>query len=244
MNVGRITNLFLTEPEVSALLERGELETLDEPGAAFFLRRQGDFRRLYFAAASPEPLATLRLPPGEIITDVVGREPDIGPVSAALAQLGFLPYKQFQRMARAGAPAGPPDTDGVRHAITGEVPAIHRLISQYFDARAEHLPAPHEVAAAVAQKAILIADAGSSIAALLFYSGTAITTTLRYWLVLPEFRGRQYGRLLLERYLADCAACRRFLLWVQRGNYRAIAQYERAGYRPDGLIDQILRRSN
>jgi len=131
-----------------------------------------------------------------------------------------------------------------QQARADEASTIHRLIHAHFDARAEHLPSLEEVAAAVADGTVLIAPAEGAIGALLFHSGSAVTTTLRYWLVLPEFRGMGYGYRLLERYFSGSASCRRFLLWVQRDNARAIAQYERAGYRPDGLIDQILRRPN
>jgi GNAT superfamily N-acetyltransferase len=130
----------------------------------------------------------------------------------------------------------------VRSAKPPEAPQIYELIHTHFDARAEHLPSREEVATAVAGGTILVAEAGDRMAALLFHAGSAVTTTLRYWLVLPEFRGQGHGHQVMQRYFADCARCRRFLLWVQRDNARAIAQYERAGYRPDGLTDQILLR--
>jgi ribosomal protein S18 acetylase RimI-like enzyme len=240
---GRVTNLFLPEPEVRRLLEAGEMEALEFAGGLALARTVADFRRLYFAAESALALAELRLPPGEFVTDVVGRESEIAPVAAALAGAGFAPYKEFRRMSRSGGPVGEPEP-GVRHATAGEAAAIYRLIHAHFDARAEHLPSLEEVTAAITGQTVLIADSGGTIGALLFHSGTAITTTLRYWLVLPQCRGKGYGRRLLERYFADCVSCRRFLLWVQSDNARAIAQYERAGYRPDGLIDRILRKSN
>jgi GNAT superfamily N-acetyltransferase len=173
---------------------------------------------------------------------VVGRESETAPAVAALSGAGFTPYKQFQRMSRAGGASG--ESTGVRLARLDEAATIHRLIHAHFDARAEHLPSLEEVQAATVRKTILIADAPDGIGALLFHSGSAVTTTLRYWLVLPQWRGKGYGHQLLEHYFADCAGCRRFLLWVQSDNARAIAQYERAGYRPDGLIDRILRKSH
>jgi GNAT superfamily N-acetyltransferase len=240
-SAGRVSNLFLSEPEVHALLERGEMEVLEFGGGLALARDQGEFRRLYYAAESAARLADLRLPAGEFITDVVGRENDIGAAVDALRAAAFAPYRQFQRMARAGG-GGPYESSGVRPAQTREAARIHQLIYTHFDARAEHLPSMEEVASAVAGGTVLIAEAGGDIAALLFHAGSAVTTTLRYWLVLPEFRGQGHGHRVMQRYFADRAGCRRFLLWVQRDNARAIAQYERAGYRPDGLIDQILRK--
>src|SRR5258706_579825 len=123
---GRVTNLFLPEPEVRRLLDAGEMEALEFAGGLALARTVGDFRRLYYAAESVAALGGLRLPAGEFVTDVVGRESETAPAVAALSGAG----------------------------------------------------------------------------------------------------------------------CRRFLLWVQSDNARAIAQYERAGYRPDGLIDRILRKSD
>ena len=241
---GRVTNLFLPEPEVRRLLEAGEMEALEFAGGLALARTIGDFRRLYYAAESVAALGGLRLPAGEFVTDVVGRESEIAPAVAALSGAGFAPYKQFQRMSRAGGASSVEPATNVRLARPEEAATIHHLIHTHFDARAEHLPSLDEVQAAAVGKTILIADAPDGIGALLFHSGTAVTTTLRYWLVLPQWRGKGYGHQLLDRYFADCAGCRRFLLWVQSDNARAIAQYERAGYRPDGLIDRILRKSD
>jgi GNAT superfamily N-acetyltransferase len=239
---GRVTNLFLPEPEVQALIERGEMEALAGEGALFLLRRLPEFRRLYFAADRSERLASLRLPPGEVITDVVGRAEDIAPLNNALAQAGFGPYKEFQRLARGSEPPVSPAADRVAVARPHQAVRIHELIQEHFDVRAEHLPSLDEIAAAIQQGSILMMESGGAIAALLFHTTTRVTSTLRYWLVLPQFRGLGFGQALLDRYLADCRGCRRLLLWVQRDNHHAIARYERAGYRPDGLLDQILRK--
>jgi RimJ/RimL family protein N-acetyltransferase len=239
---GRVTNLFLPEPEVQGLIERGEIEALAAEGALYLLRNMSGFRRLYFAAESADRLASVRLPDGEIITDVVGRAPEIEPVSRALAEAGFRPYKEFQRMARGPEPHVPGPGDSVRRATPDEAWRIHGLIHRYFDVRAEHLPSLEEVAEATRTGSILVVESEGAIAALLFHTTTRVTSTLRYWLVVPEFQGQGFGKMLIDRYLADCRDCRRFLLWVQRDNRKAIAKYEGAGYRPDGLLDQILRK--
>lgn len=233
-----MTNLFLTEDEIRRLIDAGELETFGGAGVVWMIRRQEGFRRLYYAVESVDKLAAVSLPPGEFITDVIGTEGDIEPICDALA--GFILYRRFQRMARQPDRRSGADLEvrPTRFARPDEAGLIHQLIWNNFDPRAEHLPSLEEVA----QGTILIAESEGSIAALLFYSGAKITTTLRYWLVMPEFRGHGFGRAVLERYFAECSTCRRFLLWVECGNSRAIAQYERAGYRADGLLDQILRR--
>jgi hypothetical protein len=77
---------------------------------------------------------------------------------------------------------------------------------------------------------------------LLVFSSDGLTTTLRFWLVPAEFRGMGLGDLLLRRYFAECAASRRFILWVHCGNDDALRRYLDYGYCPDGAIDRIMRK--
>ena len=59
-----------------------------------------------------------------------------------------------------------------------------------------------------------------------------------------DYRGTGLGVLLLRTYLAECSACRRFTLWVHRGNDNAIRHYLDYGYREDGTIDRIMRKAS
>jgi hypothetical protein len=247
---GFVTNCFLQEPVIRALAADGRLEAFCFSGVTCLLRREDTFRRLYFFAASPEALCDAlsggSLPPGELITDVVGHTEQTEPVAAALASAGFSCYKDFQRMARLGGQLPPPKNAAAQaeaeFAVPEDTARIEELIATNFDPRAEHLPTPIETAEAVAQRCVLVARCGPHIAAVLIFSRAGMTTILRFWLVPAQFGGMGLGDLLIRRYCAECAACRRFTLWVDCDNDHAIRRYLDYGYRPDGAIDRIMRK--
>jgi hypothetical protein len=246
---GFMSNCFLQAPAIRALAADGRLEGFPEAGAACVLHREDTFRRLYFSAPGPEELRDalcgLALPPGELIADLVGRADQIEPVAAALAAAGFSAYKDFQRMARTARDLPPAKNGAVateaEFAGPEDVARVQELITDSFDPRAEHFPTALETTQAIAGRSVLVARRGREIAALLFFSRAGMTTILRFWLVRAGFRGMGFGDLLVRRYFADCAACRRFTLWVQCGNDAAIRRYLDYGYRPDGTMDRIMR---
>jgi GNAT superfamily N-acetyltransferase len=246
---GFVTNCFLQEPAIRALAANGLLEAFCFSGGTCLLRREDTFRRLYFFApgfeALRDALSGLSLPPGELITDVVGRTEQAEPVAAALVSAGFSSYKDFQRMARLGGELPPPKNAAqaeAEFAVPEDSSQVQELIAASFDPRAEHLPTLLETAEAVAQRCVLVARCGPQTAAVLFFSRAGMATILRFWLVRAEFRGMGLGDLLVRRYFAECVACRRFTLWVHCGNDQAIRRYQDYGYRPDGAIDRIMRK--
>lgn len=75
---------------------------------------------------------------------------------------------------------------------------------------------------------------------MLFFETQGFTSTLRYWLIAPEYRLQGVGSGLMHRYFDDNPAIRRFLLWVITANANAIGKYEHYGFVPDGLVDHVL----
>jgi ribosomal protein S18 acetylase RimI-like enzyme len=110
------------------------------------------------------------------------------------------------------------------------------------DPVSERIPEAADVESSIAEGRVLVIRIDGVLAAYLVFAVRGGTTTLRYWFVRPDFRGRAFGRTLLDRYLASQSSRRRFLLWVDEANSRAVDAYRRAGYRADGLVDVILRR--
>ena len=52
--------------------------------------------------------------------------------------------------------------------------------------------------------------------------------------VLSEYHGKRVGRALLDAALEQLSKYRRIILWVLKGNGRAIRFYEKCGFRFDG----------
>jgi ribosomal protein S18 acetylase RimI-like enzyme len=99
---------------------------------------------------------------------------------------------------------------------------------------------PYEIEEAVEAGQIRVAHYDGALAGLLFFETQGFTSTLRYWLIAPEFRSQRFGSGLMHRYFADHPAVRRFLLWVIAANADAIGKYEHYGFAPEGLVDHVL----
>ena len=75
-----------------------------------------------------------------------------------------------------------------------DVQCVHELLPPSFDRYADQLPLPYEIEAAIDARQILIAQGNGRLAGLLFFETQGLTSTLRYWLVDPEFRPRGSAR--------------------------------------------------
>ena len=243
------TNFFMADAAIEAALRDYRWSSFEAPGAALLLQREAAFDRVYYAACGTEPLvralAGVPVPAsGALVSDVVGDPRDSGPWVDALTESGFARRTSFQRMLRAGGGIGPATEPLAPVQVAGEADAAEILaaITANFDVYAEHIPLLQEVRQAAAAGGLLVAREGGALAGILYYDRTGFTTLLRYWLALPGFRGRGHADALMWRYLRECAACRRFLLWVQETNARAMALYRGYGYNADSIADVILMK--
>ncbi|MGA2281539.1 MAG: GNAT family N-acetyltransferase [Verrucomicrobiota bacterium] len=242
------TNFFPAGQKLQDWIERNELHGESCPGALFLFRRDRDFWRLYFCAASPAALrdgiATL---PGlrseRVVTDVVGAEKAVSGILTQLEATGFHRYRQLYRMARPGQSALPPAVGAelpVALAERAEAPTILALLEGAFDRYAEQLPPASEIESAAAGGQIFVVRLEDALAGLLFFETQGVTSTLRYWLVAEAFHARHVGSALMRHYFSTQTAVRRFLLWIVASNDNAMQKYRRYGYALDGLIDHVL----
>ncbi|MDD5141447.1 MAG: GNAT family N-acetyltransferase [Verrucomicrobiales bacterium] len=245
---GFCTNFFPDGQKLQDWVERNELHGESCAGALFLFRRDHDFSRLYFCAASPAALragiATLAgLRNERIVVDLVGKESAPGEIFLALEAAGFRRYQQLCRMARPGQSALQA-AGGAELPVTlaghADVPAILALLEGAFDRYAEQLPLTAEIENAVASGQIFVVRLEGVLAGLLFFETQGVTSILRYWLVAEAFRARHVGAALMRHYLATQSTVRRFLLWVIASNDNAVQKYRRYGFVPDGLVDHVL----
>ena len=242
------TNFFPDRQKLNGWIERNELLGESRADSLFLVRRDQDFLRLFFCAASlaalREGLAALpNLREARMITEVVGAEAALTGVLPELEVAGFHRYRQLWRMARsgqtgltAGGGAEPPAT----LAEPADSPTIFNLLNGAFDRYAEQLPTASEVESAVAAGQVFIVKIGGTLAGLLFFETQGMTSTLRYWLVAEGFRDRHVGSALMRQYITSQSAVRRFLLWVIASNDKAVQKYRHFGFAPDGLVDHVL----
>lgn len=242
------SNFFPAPRKLQGWITHGELSCEQRDGAALFLRKDRDFWHLYFCAASPTSLQQavaafpmLRAEP--VVLDLVGQEPALAGLAGLFEAAGFGLYNRLFRMARIVSPPTPPAAAPDPHVVLAgqaDCQPILDLLVRSFDCRAEQIPMLYEIEAAAETGRIWVARCDGALAGLLFYETQGLTSTLRYWLIAPEFRTQRFGSGLMRTYFAEHPAVKRFLLWVITDNYNAIAKYRHYGYAPDGLVDEVL----
>jgi ribosomal protein S18 acetylase RimI-like enzyme len=242
-----ITNLYFTGEQLSELADQPRIEAYSRKGAALLWKKEAGFQRLYFRCSDLDALQNAIVeaaatPAVTIVSGLFDHPRYQSGAAKVLIASGFRLYRKYQRLSCSWPDAGlaVESPAVVREARLTESALLWRLIVENFDARAEQLPSLREIEQAVNQRTVLVAESGSRLVALLFYSRNGLTTTLWHLLVLPEYRRCGLGTALLREYARICADCRRFLLWVDCENAPAIRRYFAHGYQADGLQVKIL----
>jgi len=244
------TNLFAAPARLKDWVDASTLSLWSGPGAIHLLRREDDFHHWYFAAASPETLqvtasALPALQSDPVVTDLIGPAQSLDSLRLAVESSGFRPYARLQRLSRIGAPtfSDSPANPAVSidWATAPELESIHALLRASFNRHAEQLPSRADLAAAIASRQVLAARVdGDGIAGFLHFETQGASSTVRFWIVSPRSQGLRLGAALLRRYFATQSGARRFTLWVNTKNNGAIEKYLHYGFKPDGLIDDVL----
>ena len=178
-----------------------------------------------------------------MVLDLLGKETDLLEMANVVGRANWNPYQRLMRLALIGAPLIPEGKSNEKTASAAEEQdetGIERLIEERFDPLTDQIPTADEIRTARKNGQILIWREKGRVAALLFFETTGFTSTIRYWAVGQEFESRGFGSSLLRTYLRIHATVKRFVLWVNEKNENAIQKYQRFGYQPDGLKDQIL----
>lgn len=243
------TNFFPDHARLQAWIAHGDLSLLAADNrCTFFLRKDRSSWRLYFCAAhtialKEEAAKLTQWITEPVVVDLVGRETDSTSIVELLQSVGFLQCGSLQRLSRAAIfeeqlenPRCPP----VDEAEMPDAMCTLRLIEDTFDQHAEQLPTLYEIELAIAQREILLARREGQIAGLLFFERQGFSSTVRFWVVASEYQGTGVGSSLMTAYFRKQKAVRRFTLWVNKLNTKAIQKYRHYGYVPDGLIDYVL----
>jgi ribosomal protein S18 acetylase RimI-like enzyme len=239
------TNFFPVESKLRGWINHGELFVELRDGATFFFRKDRDFLRFYFCAADVAVLqreiaASPGLKTERVITDLVGNEPAVNEMLAALEPAGFRRHTQLQRLVRTGPAESATDGPQVGFAEKADGRAVLGLIENAFDRYGEQLPMLYEIELAIEGRQILAARSDGELAGLLFFETQGLASAVRFWAVAEKFRDLKTGSALIRHYFKIHDSVRRFTLWVNAGNENAIRKYRHFGYAPDGLTDHVL----
>ena len=134
------------------------------------------------------------------------------------------------------------DFSSVQNPKGDDFEAIKRLLEKNFDIYAERIPSIEELKQL--QNSTYVIKHENQIAAILISDLKGKTEELRYWLVMPEFRYKGYGSLLMKYFLNCCKDTKRYTLWVDSVNENAINKYKYFGFVKDRIINTIYINKN
>jgi hypothetical protein len=245
------TNFFPVRSKLETWIEHETMNMEGGQGCVFFFRKDRDFEHLYFCAADAASLETAltALPQAgaaKLSADLVGSEAAIQPQIDIFQKANFKPHTRLLRLSRSAQSGAVADNSALSKdfALTiadeSNAEEILALIERSFNPYADQLPALYELKDAVADRQILTVKHNGKIAAALYFETQGLTSALRYWVVGEQFRSQHLGSALLKRYFKSQDSVVRFILWVSGANADALAKYEHFGYKPDGLVDQVM----
>ena len=148
-------------------------------------------------------------------------------------------YKTFMRMFKTVIEDySDVDFTKVQNPSFEDIHEIKKKLEDNFDILSERIPTIEELVE-IKNSTYIIKEDGE-IASILISEIKGKTKELRYWLVLPEYRKKGYGSLLMKYFLNSNKETLRFTLWVDILNLNAIKNYEINGFKKDRLINKIF----
>lgn len=244
------TNLFAAPEHLEAWSASGLLFGVQGVGATLLLRREASAWRLYFAATDLAALGAvlhgdLAHGPDPLVADLVGSQAATTSVVEVFAAAGFRRHRRLERMAAPAGGSGAADraaTGGtrVRRAGLRDEIAVRALLEASFDRLAEPIPDQTEMIRAIEEQRVLVAGREGAVRGALVFETQGRRSLLQFWAVVPEARAEGIGSALMRTYLSSHREVRRFLLWVDSANRRAIAAYRHYRFEADGLIDDVV----
>jgi len=242
------TNFFPVQSKLQTWIDHGELEGEADAACAIFLKKDHDFKRLYFCAGDLRSLGMkisekAPWPMQPMTVDLVGNESGLGPMLDLFHAAGFQTHTRLQRLSRRGKTESEPDPRqdaNISFATGDDCQGIGELLEKSFNRYGEQIPEISEIQSAIASRQILIARLKNEIAGLLFFETQGFASTVRFWVVGEKFRAFRLGSSLMRKYFALQNKVQRFTLWVQTDNQSAIEKYRHYDYSPDGLLDYVL----
>jgi len=250
-----VTNFFPAPEKVDAWIGEGRLFHMAFARAVIFVRRDRSHCRLLFFASDPSSLGEALAAAGreagaDLVADLVGKPPELGPLTGVFERSGFVRHQVLVRMNRAQAPSdeGTPASNVVEPASIvvepagpGDVRSLCALMDELFDPVATPRPDVPELERAVSAGAIDVVRREGRLAALLFCEPAGKSAHIRFWGVEEARQNEGLGSLLM-RHTIRTMFSRHLYLWVDSQNADAIDKYLHYGFRADGLEDAVMWR--
>ena len=234
---GRLTNDYL-QNEVADLITHDRLFAICGQDNALLLVQKEGFYRLYYYINNIDE--RLDLPESELVTEILFRGEDVPKAEVRwLERMGFKKnLVRDQYFAKYASLTQPILIEGVDIETATNIEDVLwaiRFFNVSFDKWSGDFIPEVRAQLLIQEKAILIAKdfRGNRLGALHFEKRQGVCW-LNHVAVMPEARGKKFGRGLVESYIEQGHVDdnSRYMLWVQRQNSSAVAMYCNKGFAP------------
>lgn len=233
-----LMNYFIAPQEMLNLIQEGKVEYAEYPGCVLMVVRYpyGD-RLIYFAGSNDllEDAVNKILPdlnPNTILEDM-DRKPE--------PELPFNQVMTLQYMVRMGAPVYSAVSASVVIPANEQLEEIEEILKSNFNPIWERVPNSIELNEILSDDNIRIFFDGTDIQGVLVYENDTKSSHLRYWLTLPNARGKGVGSALMNAFFEKGASSTSQHLWVDINNQNAIKRYEHYGFKLNPRYDHIYQ---
>jgi GNAT superfamily N-acetyltransferase len=243
----KLTNSYGSVKETLSLLENGSSNIDNQLYSLFFIQKtQFHFWRFYFYIQDLQKINWSFFKEKELITEIVVRDSKKEKWNLVLQEFqekgNFKNYDSYIRLfkEKSEIKINKEDFSIIETANDLDLVFVQQLIENNFNKYSDKIPTLNELKTLV-NTTFLIKEKGQ-IVAFFMTEKKGITLEFRYWLVLPEYRGKKFGKILMDYVLTFDPEIVRFTSWISLKNENVILAHKNLGFKEDGLTNYILYR--
>lgn len=246
---GFITNFYQSSAMVGLWTKYGSVNVYNFESSVFIIRQNNEFYNVYYACTSVVALqADLQKLSSvydgkELVIDWLGREKEIACFDDLFSSCGFDCYCSLIRMSRPIVQSEQSQPE-VEYATLEDLSEIFLLLNNFFDQKSEQLPCIESLESWINARRVLKRVIDNKIAGFLIFEINGVTSYLRYWFALPDYRDKKVGSTLLRQFFAESSNAKRQYFWVVQNNDNALKRYRHYGFQEEDMYDRVYVSSN
>lgn len=240
------TNYFFSLDKAKIQLRRGLYYKVIK-SVLFFFQKENGCARLFWAgdlaSLASERMSVLvsdlQYP---LAVDILGRESNITDLSYTFESLGF---RKHSKLVRSNRPFSAKDEmlvsdNRVVRANKNDLPAIRGMYDLFFEPITDRLPDDEEIFDAISDGNVKVIREGDRAVAFHWGESSGSLALSRYACVLPEARKTGAFFALTNDWIRRTCFCKRRNIWVRENNRESNMAHLIYGFKPDGLVDQVM----
>lgn len=239
-----VSNCFMTERELFDNNQSCNFDNLiTEDGFYFFKETNHNFKNLYFYANQTALLSKNPIEYKEpcFVTEIILLDHEVEKslqIKKWLNTQGNYHYHTVSRVNRVNQEYEYDlNYTLIQNPINNDFEILLNILEQNFDKYTERIPTLEKLKEL--QNSIYLIKEGNQIAALFVTEIKESTRFMHFWFVIPEYRGKGYGELILKYCLNCNPEIKRYISWIDIKNTYSIKKHTEFGFVKDRVINYI-----